>query len=89
MQVLLDQEVNPSVAAHGGAIVLVAVQDGRLFIEMTGGCQGCAGSQVTLRQGFERMVRRVAPEVVEIIDITNHSRGQVPYYRGPDGPSHP
>lgn len=86
VQVLLDREVNPSVAAHGGAIALAEVKDGRLYIEMSGGCQGCAGSQVTLRQGFERMVRRVAPEVIEIIDITNHSGGQRPYYRGPSVP---
>jgi len=86
VQALLDREVNPSVAAHGGAIILADVQDGRLYIEMSGGCQGCAGSQVTLRQGFERMVHRVAPEVTEIIDITNHSVGQTPYYRGTVGP---
>ncbi len=78
---LLDREVNPSVAAHGGAITLADVKDGRLYIEMSGGCQGCASSQVTLRQGFERMVHRVAPEVVEIIDVTNHAGGQTPYYQ--------
>lgn len=77
---LLAREVNPSVAAHGGAIVLADVKDGRLYIEMSGGCQGCASSQVTLRQGFERMVKRVAPEVVEIIDVTDHAGGQRPFY---------
>jgi Fe-S cluster biogenesis protein NfuA len=89
IQVLLEREVNPSVAAHGGTIALLDVKDGRLYIEMRGGCQGCAGSQVTLRQGFERMVRRVAPEVIEIIDVTDHSVGQTPYYRGTDGPPLP
>ncbi len=78
---LLDREVNPSVAAHGGAITLVEVKGGRLYIEMSGGCQGCASSQVTLRQGFERMVRRIAPEVVEIIDVTDHAGGQAPFYK--------
>ena len=81
IQDLLDREVNPAVDAHGGRIVLTEVADGRLYIEMTGGCQGCASSQLTLRQGFERMVRRVVPEVVEIVDRTDHSRGQKPYYR--------
>jgi Fe-S cluster biogenesis protein NfuA len=57
------------------------VADGHLYIEMTGGCQGCASSQLTLRQGFERMVRRAVPDVVEIIDVTDHLRGQMPYYR--------
>jgi hypothetical protein len=48
---------------------------------MTGGCQGCASPQLTLRQGFGRMVRRRVPDVVEIVDVTDHSRGQMPYYR--------
>ena len=81
VQDLLDREVNPAVDAHGGKIVLTEVADGQLYIEMTGGCQGCASSQLTLRQGFERMVRRVVPEVGKIIDVTDHSRGQMPYYR--------
>jgi Fe-S cluster biogenesis protein NfuA len=80
VQALLDTEVNPSVAAHGGAIVLTDVREGRLYLEMRGGCRGCAASQVTLRQGFERMVRRVVPEVGEIIDTTDHAGGQSPYY---------
>ncbi len=86
VQLLLDREVNPSVAAHGGTIALADVKDARLYIEMGGGCQGCAGSQVTLRQGFERMVHRVAPEVTEIIDVTNHAMGRTPYHRGPSLP---
>ena len=81
VQDLLDREVNPAVGAHGGKIVLTKVADRHLYIEMTGGCQGCASSQLTLRQGFERMVRRVVPEVVEIVDVTDHARGQMPYYR--------
>ena len=85
VQALLDREVNPSVAAHGGAITIADVRDARLYIEMRGGCQGCAGSQVTLRQGFERMVHRVAPEVIEIIDVTDHSAGRKPYYGGTGG----
>ena len=57
VQELLDREVNRSIATHGGKISLVDVRGGRLFITMSGGCQGCASSQVTLRQGFEVMVK--------------------------------
>ena len=81
VQMLLDREVNPSVAAHGGTILLSDVKDGRLYIEMSGSCQGCAASQFTLRQGFERIVRRVVPEVSDIIDVTDHAGGQAPYYK--------
>jgi len=80
VQDLLDREVNPAVAAHGGAIVLTAVRDRRLYVELRGGCQGCAGAQLTLRQGFERMVHRVVPEVTGIVDVTDHAGGASPYY---------
>ena len=81
VQDLLDRETNPSIASHGGKISIVEVKDRNLYIEMSGGCQGCAASQVTLRQGFELMVRRVAPEVVNIIDATDHSSGTNPFYK--------
>ena len=81
VQMLLDREVNPSVAAHGGTILLSDVKDGRLYIEMSGSCQGCAASQFTLRQGFERIVRRVWPEVGDLIDVTDQAGGQTPYYK--------
>jgi len=80
VQELLDREVNRSIANHGGKISLVAVRDGRLFITMSGGCQGCASSQVTLRQGFEGMVKRVAPEITAIVDATDHAAGKRPFY---------
>jgi Fe-S cluster biogenesis protein NfuA len=80
VQELLDREVNRSIAGHGGQISIVDVQDGNLFIAMSGGCQGCAASQVTLRQGVEVMVRGVAPEIVDIIDTTDHASGKKPFY---------
>ena len=81
VQELLDTEVNRSIANHGGKISIVDVSEGKLFITMSGGCQGCASSQVTLRHGFEVMVKRVAPEIVEIVDATDHAAGKEPFYR--------
>jgi len=83
VQQLLDREVNRAIANHGGKIALVEVRERRLFITMSGGCQGCASSQVTLRQGFEVMVRRVAPEITAIVDATDHAAGRRPFYRPP------
>jgi Fe-S cluster biogenesis protein NfuA len=80
VQELLDREVNRSISAHGGRISIVDVRDGVLFVAMSGGCQGCAASGVTLREGFELMVRRVAPEIVDIVDTTDHASGQKPFY---------
>ena len=81
VQELLDREVNRSIANHGGKISIVDVRQGKLFITMSGGCQGCASSQMTLRQGFEVMVKRVAPEIVEIVDATDHAAGKQPFYQ--------
>ena len=81
VQELLDRQVNRSIADHGGKISIVDVRQGKLFISMSGGCQGCASSQVTLRQGFEVMVKRVAPEIVEIVDATDHAAGKKPFYQ--------
>jgi len=80
VQALLDKEVNRSIANHGGKISIVDIRQGKLFITMSGGCQGCASSQVTLRQGFEVMLKRVAPEIEEIVDTTNHAAGTQPFY---------
>jgi len=81
VQELLDREVNRSIAGHGGKISIVDVRDGHLFIAMSGGCQGCAASQVTLRQGFEVMLRRVAPDIIDIVDTTDHEAGTKPFYQ--------
>jgi Fe-S cluster biogenesis protein NfuA len=80
IQELLDKEVNRSIANHGGKISIVDVRQRKLFITMSGGCQGCASSQVTLRQGFEVMLKRVAPEIEEIVDATDHAAGKRPFY---------
>lgn len=80
VQQLLDKEVNRSIANHGGEISLVEVREGKLFIRMSGGCQGCGSSQVTLRQGLEVMVKRVAPEIKGIVDATDHAAGKQPFY---------
>jgi len=81
VQDLLDREVNKSIANHGGKISIVDIADRVLSIAMSGGCQGCASSQATLRQGFEVLLRRVAPEIVDIIDTTDHAAGTKPFYK--------
>jgi Fe-S cluster biogenesis protein NfuA len=80
VQDLLDREMNPSIASHGGMISIIEVKDRQLTIEISGGCQGCAASQMTLRQGFEVMVKRAVPEVVKVIDGTDHTSGESPFY---------
>ncbi len=82
VRAVLDGEVNPGIAAHGGAITLVDVQGTEIYLEMSGGCQGCAMSRLTLRQGVERMIRQSVPEVTAIHDVTDHAAGENPFFTG-------
>lgn len=80
VQQVIDEVINPGIAAHGGFVELVDVSDETMYIRMGGGCQGCAASQATLRMGIERMVREQVPEIQEIVDVTDHAAGVSPYY---------
>ncbi len=82
VQAVLEQQVNPAIAAHGGRIDLVEVKGTELYMEMSGGCQGCAMSRLTLQQGVEKMIRQSVPEVTEIHDVTDHTAGDNPYFTG-------
>jgi Fe/S biogenesis protein NfuA len=79
---VLENQINPAIASHGGVITLVDVQDTEIYVEMGGGCQGCAMSRMTLRQGVERMVRQAVPEITVIHDITDHASGENPFFEG-------
>jgi len=76
---VLDVQVNPAIAAHGGMISLVNVEETDIYVEMSGGCQGCALSRATLRQGVERMLREAVPELTAVHDVTDHASGENPY----------
>ena len=81
VQHLIVTAINPAVAGHGGFVTLVDVQDGRVYLEMGGGCQGCGAADVTLRAGVERLIREDIPEVTEVLDLTDHAGGANPYYQ--------
>ena len=80
VRAVLDTQVNPAIAGHGGMISLVDVQDTEIFVEMSGGCQGCALSRMTLRQGVERMLRQAVPELTAVHDVTDHASGASPFF---------
>lgn len=81
VQIVLDRQINPGIASHGGHISLLDVREGTAYIEMGGGCQGCAQVDVTLRQGVEVAIRAAVPEIVAIVDRTDHQAGTNPYYQ--------
>ena len=81
VRAVLDSQVNPAIAAHGGMISLVDVQDTEISVQMSGGCQGCALSRMTLRQGVERMLRQAIPELTAVHDVTDHASGERPFFQ--------
>ncbi len=77
---VLEDEVNPAVAAHRGHVALVGVLDGRVQLRLEGGCQGCSLAEVTVRQGIERLLRARFGEIVAVVDVTDHEAGSNPFY---------
>jgi Fe/S biogenesis protein NfuA len=77
---VLAQQVNPSIAAHGGRAVLVAVEQGTAYLRLSGGCQGCAMATVTLSQGIETTILQAVPEITSVVDVTDHQSGTNPYF---------
>ena len=80
-QSLLDKEINPSIAAHGGYIELLDVFGNTAFVRMGGGCQGCGMAEATLEQGIKERMQQAIPSLTRIVDITDHDAGENPYYR--------
>jgi Fe/S biogenesis protein NfuA len=77
---ILEQEVNPQIAMHGGWAELVAFDSGTAYVRMSGGCQGCGLAKVTLSQGIAVAIQEAVPEVLDIVDVTDHASGSNPYY---------
>ena len=77
---LLKAQINPALAAHGGFAELKGVEGDKVYVTMGGGCQGCAVSAMTLRDGIARSIKEAIPEVTEVIDTTDHDAGENPYY---------
>lgn len=78
---VLEKEVNPMVSSHGGRIDVEDFLDGNVYIRMSGGCQGCASSKATLKQGVERALKQAfGDKIHNVIDVTDHDSGSNPYY---------
>jgi Fe-S cluster biogenesis protein NfuA len=81
VQFLLAHKINPGVAAHAGFVELIDVKDNNVYIRLRGGCQGCGAADFTLRQGIEAILRKEIPEILQVLDVTDHAAGMNPYYR--------
>ncbi len=80
VQQILEERINPGVASHGGWVSLIDYEDGRVYLKLGGGCQGCGMVDVTLKQGIERVLKDEIPDVLEVLDTTDHASGTNPYF---------
>ncbi len=81
IQALLDEKINPAIAAHGGYISLINIDDATAFVRLEGGCQGCGLADVTLKQGVESAILSEVPTIGRVVDVTDHAGGDNPYYQ--------
>lgn len=81
VQQLLEREINPALGMHGGWVQLIDVKKNSVYLRLGGGCQGCGAADMTLKQGIEKSIREMLPEVGEILDTTDHASGRNPYYQ--------
>lgn len=78
---LFADNINPALASHGGRVELADVQDGKVYVRLGGGCQGCSSANATLKQGISKAIKEILPEVTEVLDATDHASGVNPYYQ--------
>ncbi len=77
---VMNEVINPAIAAHGGVGEIVAVEEGTVYVRLGGGCVGCGMAPVTLSQGIESTLHQMVPEIVKVVDVTDHASGENPYY---------
>jgi Fe/S biogenesis protein NfuA len=77
---VIELQINPAIAQHGGMARLVRVEDDTVFVRLGGGCQGCGMATVTLDQGIETAILQAVPEVRRVVDVTDHTAGENPYF---------
>lgn len=77
---VLDEQIRPALASHGGDIEIIDFEDKKLYVKLSGGCQGCSSSSATLKEGIERLIKGQFPDMVdELIDMTDHTSGENPF----------
>lgn len=86
---VIEGQINPGIASHGGRATLIDVQDDVVYVELGGGCVGCSMASVTLKQGVETLIKQAVPQVRQVIDVTDHAGGSNPYYTSAKGGASP
>lgn len=81
VQKVINEQINPGVAGHGGHVTLVDVKDDIAYVKLGGGCQGCGMADVTLKQGIVVMIKKAVSQIKDVLDVTDHAGGANPYYQ--------
>lgn len=79
---VIQDQINPGVASHGGHVTLLDVQDGTVYVRLGGGCQGCGQADTTVKDGIQTMICASVPEIHTVLDVTDHAAGTNPYFQG-------
>lgn len=79
LEALFDEQVRPALAAHGGNVEIIDLDNDKLFVRLSGGCQGCSSSKATLKDGIQTLVKQKFPTITEVVDLTDHQSGENPY----------
>lgn len=79
---MIESEINPQLANHGGKVLLVEITDaGEAVLQFGGGCNGCSMVDVTLKEGIEKqMLAQFSGELTGVKDATEHQAGEHSYY---------
>lgn len=80
IQEFVDEDINPALAMHEGHLKIISVDGTVVKIELSGGCQGCASADDTIKIAVENLMKIRFPEITEVIDLTDHSSGENPYF---------
>ncbi|NIG62901.1 MAG: Fe-S biogenesis protein NfuA [Serratia symbiotica] len=81
VEYLLQSQINPQLAGHGGRVTLMEITDDNLAIlQFGGGCNGCSMVNVTLKEGIEKEMLLKFPELKGVRDLTEHQIGEHSYY---------
>jgi Fe/S biogenesis protein NfuA len=82
VQYVIDAEINPQLANHGGRVSVVELtEDGVAILQFGGGCNGCSQVDLTLKEGIEKeLLNHFSGELSGVRDVTDHQRGEHSYY---------
>ena len=80
VQEVLVKRINPSIAAHGGFAELARVEGATVLVKLGGGCQGCGMANATVTAGIEKTLTELIDGVDNVLDITDHTSGENPYF---------